>query len=61
MKQTSLIVDDERCIRVELKGLLSREGYELALAENGAEALQVLASQPFDLMLTDLRMPHIDE
>src|SRR5262249_1667358 len=53
-------VDDERSIRVGLKGLLSREGYEVLLAENGAEALHTLARQPIDLMLTDLRMPNMD-
>ncbi len=60
MKQTILIVDDERSIRVGLKGLLSKEGYEVSLAENGAEALHILARQPIDLMLTDLRMPNMD-
>ncbi len=60
MKQTILIVDDERSIRVGLNGLLSKEGYEVSLAENGAEALRMLVSQPFDLVLTDLRMPGLD-
>jgi DNA-binding NtrC family response regulator len=60
MKGTILVVDDERSIRVGLKGLLAKEGYEVATAESGREALQLLNGQPFDLVLTDLRMPELD-
>ncbi|HXG19297.1 MAG TPA: sigma-54 dependent transcriptional regulator [Methylomirabilota bacterium] len=60
MKSTLLIVDDERSIRVGLKGLLTKEGYEVNVAENGEEALKLLEGQAFALVLTDLRMPGID-
>jgi DNA-binding NtrC family response regulator len=60
MKGTILVVDDERSIRVGLKGLLAKEGYEVAIAESGSEALRFLDGQPFDLVLTDLRMPGLD-
>jgi DNA-binding NtrC family response regulator len=60
MNSTILIVDDERSIRVGLKGLLAKEGYEVAVAENGEEALKLLAGQTFALVLTDLRMPGVD-
>ena len=60
MKGTILIVDDEGSIRVGLKGLLSKEGLEVSTAANGGEALQLLDSQPCDLVLTDLRMPGLD-
>jgi len=60
MEAAILIVDDERSIRVGLKGLLSKEGYEVAIAESGDEALRLLNEQAFALVLTDLRMPGID-
>lgn len=60
MKPSLLIVDDERSIRVGLKGLLAKEGYEVATANNGDEALRLLDGQVFHLMLTDLRMPGLD-
>jgi DNA-binding NtrC family response regulator len=51
-----LIVEDERAIRLALSGLLRREGYEVEQAETGAEAIQRLAAEPFDLVLTDLAL-----
>jgi DNA-binding NtrC family response regulator len=60
MKSSILIVDDERSIRIGLKGLLSKEGYEVTVAENGNDALCPLASQEYDLVLTDLRMAGLD-
>ncbi|MBI3302386.1 MAG: sigma-54-dependent Fis family transcriptional regulator [Deltaproteobacteria bacterium] len=60
MKGAILVVDDERSIRVGLKGLLAKEGHEVSTAESGEEALRLLDSQPFDLVLTDLRMPGLD-
>lgn len=60
MKSSILIVDDERSIRIGLKGLLSKEGYEVTVAENGNDALCSLASQEYDLVLTDLRMAGLD-
>jgi DNA-binding NtrC family response regulator len=60
MKSPILIVDDERSIRIGLKSLLSKEGYEVAVAENGNDALRLLASQEYDLVLTDLRMAGLD-
>jgi DNA-binding NtrC family response regulator len=60
MKDKILIVDDERSIRVGLKGLLAKEGYEVSIAESGEEAIRFLNNQSFDLVLTDLRMPGTD-
>jgi two-component system, NtrC family, response regulator PilR len=60
MKGSILIVDDERSIQVGLKGLLTKEGHEVATAGSGEEALRLLDSQSFDLLLTDLRMPGVD-
>ncbi len=56
MKPRILVVEDEHAIRIALKGLLGREGYEIELAENGEIALELLEDQIFDLVLTDLAL-----
>jgi DNA-binding NtrC family response regulator len=56
VKPCILIVEDEAAIRLALSGLLRREGYEVAQAEHGEAALQALASECFDLVLTDLAL-----
>ena len=39
-----------------LRGLLRRDGYDVELAESGAQALRMLQETPFDLILTDLAL-----
>ncbi len=56
---TVLIVDDEPAIRLTLKALLFTEGYELAFASNGSEALTKAAELTPDLILLDVMMPDI--
>jgi DNA-binding NtrC family response regulator len=51
-----LVVEDERAIRIALKGLLTREGYSVELAEDGEEAVTRLERERFDLVLTDLAL-----
>jgi DNA-binding NtrC family response regulator len=51
-----LIVDDEANIRNALAKLLVKLGYTVKSASNGQEALAMLRSSPFDVVLTDLRM-----
>jgi DNA-binding response OmpR family regulator len=55
-----LLVDDEASIRLTLGALLERNGYDVTSAESGEQAVQLLEQQPFDLLLTDLKMPGID-
>ncbi|MBN1178841.1 MAG: response regulator transcription factor [Anaerolineae bacterium] len=56
-----LVVDDEVTARVTLAEVLRLEGYHVEMAENGAQAIDVLESQPpFDLMVLDLKMPGMD-
>jgi response regulator RpfG family c-di-GMP phosphodiesterase len=57
--QVVLLVDDEPDIRESLKMLLeaSLEGIEVATAESGAVALEILADRPVDLIVTDYKMP----
>ena len=51
-----LVVEDEKAIRLALKGLLGREGYEVELAECGEDALEEIRSETYDLVLTDLAL-----
>ncbi|HEY3885877.1 MAG TPA: sigma-54 dependent transcriptional regulator [Vicinamibacterales bacterium] len=55
-----LIVDDERSMREMLGILLRRDGHDVAIAENGRGALEQLDARPFDLVVSDARMPDID-
>ncbi|BCS34565.1 acetoacetate metabolism regulatory protein AtoC [Luteitalea sp. TBR-22] len=52
-----LVVDDERSMREFLAIMLTREGYEIVAAENGAQALAALRQRSFDLLISDIRMP----
>jgi two-component system response regulator MprA len=56
-----LVVDDERAVRESLRRALELEGYEIELAEDGAEALERLESEPEpDAMVLDVLMPRLD-
>jgi two-component system NtrC family sensor kinase len=55
-----LIVDDDPEIALTLAEMLEPDGHAIDIAENGAEALERLAGQPFDLIISDLRMPELD-
>jgi DNA-binding NtrC family response regulator len=56
MNARILVVEDEKAIRLALCGLLRRAGYEVELAENGERAVERLADDGFDLVLTDLAL-----
>ena len=55
-----LVVDDEQNARNALHTILAEEGYELAEATNGVEALALLPDFAPDLVLCDVRMPKMD-
>ena len=55
-----LIVDDEEFIRNALRRALRREGYTLLLAASPAEALEILAREPIDLVMSDHLMPDMN-
>jgi DNA-binding NtrC family response regulator len=52
-----LVVDDEELNRDLLQQILEREGYQVAIAANGQEALALLRQEAFHVVLTDLKMP----
>jgi CheY-like chemotaxis protein len=55
-----LVIDDELSIVRALARLLQRDGYVVATARNGRDALAVLQVQRYDVILCDLRMPELD-
>jgi len=57
---TLLCVDDEPSILSALRRLFRPHGYRVLLAESGAAALELLAQEPVDLVLSDMRMPGMD-
>jgi DNA-binding response OmpR family regulator len=60
MAKRILIVDDEpRYLRL-LEANLRTEGYEVATAQDGLQALDVFSAQPIDLVLMDVMMPRLD-
>jgi two-component system response regulator HydG len=59
-KQTVLIVDDQESIRLALSRMLSKEGYEVLLADEGEKALVILREKKVNVMLSDLKMPKMD-
>ncbi|MGO9829497.1 MAG: sigma-54-dependent transcriptional regulator [Myxococcaceae bacterium] len=55
-----LVVDDEPNARTALRTLLSEEGYSVAEAADGMDALDILREQSMDVILADVRMPRMD-
>ena len=59
-RQTVLVVDDEKNIRRTLRMVLEAEGFAVAEAESGEQALEILQAEPVDLAVVDVRLPGID-
>ena len=55
-----LVVDDEPFIVQLVADMLSEEGYKVDTAANGLLALEQIRQHPYDLILSDLRMPALD-
>ena len=58
-KPRVLVVDDEPSMREMLRIVLSRDGYDVVVAKNGTEGIERLKAEPFDLLLSDIRMPDL--
>ena len=54
-----LVVEDEEVIRGLVDQVLRAEGYDVVLAADGDEAIEVAGKTPVDVLLTDLTMPGI--
>ncbi|KRT70702.1 MAG: acetoacetate metabolism regulatory protein AtoC [candidate division NC10 bacterium CSP1-5] len=54
-----LVVEDDEDMGENLQRILTLAGYQVHLARDGAEAITVLQTQPFHLVLTDLLMPRM--
>jgi DNA-binding response OmpR family regulator len=55
-----LIVDDEEHVKSLLSEFFSFNGYDVILANNGREALEILKNEHCSLLITDLKMPGIN-
>jgi len=57
-----LIVDDDEAVLFVLRETFSKlgEGYQVVSSKSGREAIEQLAKEPCDVMVTDLKMPDID-
>lgn len=60
MNETILIVEDDLDMQSGLQVALELEGYNVLTANNGEEAVALLATSVPDLILADLKMPHMD-
>ena len=60
MKETVLIIEDEKLMRVTLEDALISEGYDVVSFGTGTEALNSLKNNLFDVVVTDVRLPDID-
>lgn len=54
----ALVVDDTKNIRILLAKCLEIEGYEVACASDGYEAVRFVDSESFDVIILDIKMPH---
>lgn len=59
-KSRILVVDDEDALRTVLSSELEGEGYEIATAADGDEAINIVQNKKFDLVLLDIKMPKVD-
>jgi DNA-binding response OmpR family regulator len=55
-----LVVDDEKAMRLSLSEIIRLDGCDVQAAASGEEALQLLSTNAFDLMLLDIKMPGMD-
>jgi CheY-like chemotaxis protein len=55
-----LVIDDERVLRETIVDSLRLEGFDVQAAADGKEGLALIGRTPFDVILSDLRMPEMD-
>jgi len=59
MKARILVVDDEESIREFLNIMLRKEGYDVTCVEDGQKAMDMLKKKSFEMIISDLQMPHV--
>jgi CheY-like chemotaxis protein len=52
-----LLVDDDEMLNTIMRSLLEREGFDITVASNVREALKLIGSEQYDVLLSDLHMP----
>jgi len=55
-----LVVDDEEIVRISCQRILTPMGYAVETTPDGVKALELMGRNKYDLVLTDLKMPHMD-
>jgi DNA-binding NtrC family response regulator len=60
MKSNVLVVDDDYHMRVAMKESLSKVGYAVSFAEDGMRAIDEIKKHLFDIIITDVKMPHMN-
>ena len=60
MEEIILVVDDNRDLRELAETILKTQGYQVVLAEDGKEALQIFENRELDLIVSDIAMPEMD-
>lgn len=59
-QQKVLVVDDEPAIRALLAKIIERRGFVADVARDGAEAMEIMRSNRYDVLLIDLMMPNVN-
>ena len=60
MRTNVLVVDDDDYMRIALKESLTKAGYGVSVADNGAKAVEEIDKRIFDLVITDVKMPRLN-
>jgi len=60
MNASILVVDDEAVVREALQDILASEGYDVAVAVSGDDAVRTIPPAGFDLIVSDIRMPGLN-
>ena len=55
-----LVVDDDLVIRTLLAEIMSEEGYQVSVADDGEKAIDMLGRQTFDMVISDIVMPGLN-
>ncbi|HYR29174.1 MAG TPA: response regulator [Thermoanaerobaculia bacterium] len=59
-RRWALVVDDDASIRILVSRVLTRKGFEVESARDGAEAIEMMVAHDYDVITLDLMMPRVD-